>query len=369
MRRRAIHLPLLLVVVGALMVGLWAALVRIGWSLPTATPTQAGLHGPIMAAGVFGTLIALERAVALAAPSARRLHPAYLPPLVSAIGTLALVVSGATPAAQGLLALGAAGLLAVNLVMLRAQPTLHVLVMAAGAAFLAAANAAWLLGWPIPLAAQWWMAFIVLTIVGERLELARMRLLGPADLFLFGIAVGGYVAAELFLVAAPDAGVRLVGVAMLAIAAWLLRFDIAWITIRRPGLPSFVAVCLLAGYGWLVVAGAIAISAGGVTAGPTYDALLHAVLVGFGFSMVFGHAPIIFPAIVGVTIRFHPVAYFPLALLHASVAARIVADLAGDPEMRMRAGLMNVIAIALYAVLLVAVVGGDRLRRRRPVPA
>jgi hypothetical protein len=365
MSRRAIHVPLLLVVISALVIGLWAALIRIGWSLPAATPTHVGLHGPIMAAGVFGTLIALERAVALAALSRHRLHPAYLPALVNAVGALGLLFLGATLVTQGLLALGAAGLLVVNLMMLRAQPTLHVLAMAVGAAFLAAANAAWLAGWSIPVVAHWWMAFIVLTIVGERLELARIRSLRPQDVMLFAVAAGGYVAALLLVPLAPDLGVRLAGVGMLALTAWLLRFDIAWITIRRPGLPGFVAACLLAGYAWLGVAGLVAVSAGFVVGGPTYDALLHAVFVGFGFSMVFGHAPIIFPAIVGVPIRFHPVAYLPLALLHTSVAARIVGDLAGDQAMRMQAGLLNVVAIVLYAVLLVAVIASERLGRRR----
>jgi hypothetical protein len=369
MSRRAVHLPVLIVVIAGLTLGLWAALIRIGWSLPPANATHVGLHGPIMAAGVFGTLISLERAVALAALSTQRIHPAYLPPLASAAGTIGLLVAGATPATQGLLALGAAGLLVVNLAMLRAQPTLHVLAMAAGAAFLAAANVAWLAGWSIPVVAHWWMAFIVLTIVGERLELARMRALRPPDMMLFAIAAGGYVVALLLVPPAPELGVRLVGVTMLGLTAWLLRFDIAWVTIRRPGLPSFVAVCLLAGYGWLGFAGVVAVAAGAVTAGPTYDALLHAVLVGFGFSMVFGHAPIIFPAIVGVPIRYHPILYLPLALLHTSVAARIVGDLTGTPAMRMQAGLMNVVAIVLYAALLVALIASDRVRRRRAAHA
>ena len=76
---------------------------------------------------------------------------------------------------QVLLLACAAGLLAVNVGMLRMRPTLDVLVMAIGAAFLVLANAAWLTGRPVPLVSHWWMAFLVLTIVGERIELARFR--------------------------------------------------------------------------------------------------------------------------------------------------------------------------------------------------
>jgi len=35
-----------------------------------------------------------------------------------------------------------------------------------------------------------------------------------------------------------------------------------------------------------------------------YDAFLHAVLLGFVFAMIFGHAPIIFPAVLGIRIPF-----------------------------------------------------------------
>jgi len=368
MKRRLLHLPMLAVVLLGLTAGLWVALIRIGWSLPGGG-ALVGLHGPLMIAGVFGTLIALERAVAFAAVSGRGLHPAYIVPAVAAVGTGALIATGATAQAQGLLLAASVGLLALNLTMLATHRELHVLVMAGGAGFLVVANAAWLAGATLALASQWWIAFIVLTIVGERLELARIRVLEAPAVFLFVLAAGGYVAAALLVAVAPELGVRLVGVALAALAAWLFRHDIARLTIRRRGLPSFVAVCLLAGYAWLVVAGVIAIAAGPLTYGPVYDAIIHAVLVGFGFSMIFGHAPIIFPAVMGADIQYHPILFLPLALLHESVAVRVVADLAGDQEMRMLAGLVNVLSILLYAALLIAVNVGVRVRRRRAAAA
>jgi hypothetical protein len=368
MRYRLLHLPFLAVVILGLTAGLWVALIRIGWSLPGGG-ALVGLHGPLMIAGVFGTLISLERAVAFAAVRGRRAHPAYAASAVSAIGTVLLLAGGATPAAQVALLVGGVLLLLVNLAMLASHRELHVLVMTVGAAFLVLADAAWLAGAPLALATQWWIAFIVLTIVGERLELARIRVLGPPEILLFAVATGLYVGAALLAAPLPEVGVPLVGVALLALAAWLLRYDVAWITIRRPGLPSFVAVCLLAGYAWLVVAGVIAIAAGPVAFGPVYDAFVHAMLVGFGFSMIFGHAPIVFPAIMGAEIRFHPIAYLPLALLHESVAARVVADLAGNAELRMQAGLVNVLAIVLYAATLIAVNVAGRVRAPRRAPA
>ena len=49
----------------ALLAGMWAGLVRIGWSLPTLQPDLVSLHGPLMLGGFLGPVIGLERAVAL----------------------------------------------------------------------------------------------------------------------------------------------------------------------------------------------------------------------------------------------------------------------------------------------------------------
>jgi hypothetical protein len=260
--------------------------------------------------------------------------------------------------------------------MVRRQPTLDVAIMAIGAAFLLVADMAWLAGRPIPLLVHWWMAFLVLTIVGERLELAHVRRLGPGAVRVFGLIVALYIGAEALIAFDADLGIRLSGLTMLALAVWLLRYDIAWMTIHRPGLPRFVAICLLAGYGWLMVGGVLAFVNGMLWAGPTYDALVHAILLGFVFSMIFGHAPIIFPAILGLRIGFHPLAYVPLALLQISVAVRVFGDVGLDAQVRMLGGLLGVMAIALYAVAVMVMViaarrppGGARPGRRGPAPA
>ena len=79
---------------------------------------------------------------------------------------------------------------------------------------------------------------------------------------------------------------------LIAIGAWELRFDLARRTVARPGLPRFAALGVLAGAAWLVVAGVLLVRHGLPPAGPMYDAVLHAVFVGFVLSMVFAHAPI-----------------------------------------------------------------------------
>jgi len=72
------------------------------------------------------------------------------------------------------------------------------------------------------------------------------------------------------------------------------------------------------------------------------------VFVGFVFAMIFGHAPIIFPAILGQPIRFHPSFYLHLGLLHLSLALRIWGDLALQAEWHRWGGLLNEVAVLLF---------------------
>ena len=51
---RLTAVPVLLVVVVALVTGLLAGLMRIGWTMPPVVAERIGLHGPLLAAGVPG---------------------------------------------------------------------------------------------------------------------------------------------------------------------------------------------------------------------------------------------------------------------------------------------------------------------------
>jgi len=73
-------LPFLFLAFLGLLAALWAGLMRLGWQLPALTPSLAMLHGPVMISGFLGTLITLERAVAM------KQRWMYLPPLLSGLG-------------------------------------------------------------------------------------------------------------------------------------------------------------------------------------------------------------------------------------------------------------------------------------------
>ena len=130
---------------------------------------------------------------------------------------------------------------------------------------------------------------------------------------------------------------------------WSLRNDIAWRNIRHKlPLTRYIAWCLAFGFLWLGISGGLSLIFGAQVAGPRYDAVLHAVFVGFVISMIFGHAPIIFPAILGVPINFQPAFYIHLILLHVSLALRVIADYANMHTLRMWGGLLNEVAILLF---------------------
>ncbi len=151
----------------------------------------------------------------------------------------------------------------------------------------------------------------------------------------------------------PRAGGVLTGVALLALAAWLTRFDLAWRTIRHPGLPRFMAACLLSGYAWLLVTAALVGLKWPQSTGVIYDAALHAFFVGFVFAMIFGHAPVIFPAVLGLPVQFRRMAYVPLAVLHAALLLRLLGDLMAWPTGRMWGASGNGVAVGLFLLNMV----------------
>jgi hypothetical protein len=253
------------------------------------------------------------------------------------------------------------GLVAMYGVLLRKHWIGYTLVMALGALCLVAGNALWMAGQPIYVLVHWWMAFLILTIAGERQELSRVTQPTPASQRAFVLAVAILAAGVLLTPLALGLGIRVAGVGQLALALWMLRFDVARRTLFRGGVARYIAICLLVGYLWLGVAGGIGIFYGAVYAGFVYDALLHAVLLGFVFSMIFGHAPIILPALTGLLLPYRPLFYGHLILLHASLLLREVGDLSSWLPGRMWGGLFNVVAILLFlAVTLLSV------RRRDP---
>jgi hypothetical protein len=328
-----------------LLAGVDAALLLLGLPAPVTTARLPQVHGVLLVLGFVGTVIALERAIAL-----RRLA-GYLGPLGLGIGGLLLLAPVPLGVGIGVQLLGVAALVGVYAALWRRQRDEAVLVQALGAVLAAGALLLWLGAVPVPLLLPWLVGFVVLTIGGERLELARLamgpRAGGTLVLLATGL-IGGTGAALLW----PATGAALLGASLLALVGWLAAHDGARHTIRSAGLPRYMAACMLAGYAWLGVAASIWLVGGPATTGARYDAVVHAVFLGFTLSMIMAHAPVILPTVLRRPLPYSPVLAVAPVLLHASLVVRLwLGDAHGVVGAWRWGGVLNIAAVLLFGLL------------------
>ena len=78
--------------------------------------------------------------------------------------------------------------------------------------------------------------------------------------------------------------------------------------------------------------------------------VVHAVFLGFVMSMIMAHAPVILPAVLRRPLPYHPVMYLPAALLVGSLLLRtVVGDLRGRAVgLAVGGGSLNVVALLLF---------------------
>lgn len=326
-----------------LILGMYAGVQLLGVSLPGGE--LADRHSVLMVFGFVTTLISLERAVAL-----RKVWP-FAAPLFTVAGAFMLLIPVPVASGAWMITIGVSIHALQYVAIWRRQPMMATAIQGLGATVGVISALLWTAGVPIAQLVVLFAVFLILTIAGERLELARLAAPGPAaENMLLAISLLLATAALVSLVIAEIA-IPVVGIALLLMVVWLVRYDVIRMTIKQPGLPSFVARCLYLGYGWLVVAGAGWLLGGAQTSGPFYDATTHAVFLGFVITAIMAHAPLILPAVLGVKIPYHPAMYVPVVLLQLSLLVRIVAGDAWDIVLAHQlGGIGSVVAILLFAV-------------------
>jgi hypothetical protein len=351
---------LLFAVAALLVAGVIGGLLRAGVAVPLpgegAWPGRAVLgHAFLMICGFMGTVIAIERAVAV------KERLAFSVPAASALSGV-LMLTGMPVAAAWLAVLASLAFIAVNATVVSRQRAAHTALLLTGAGAWLVGNLLHALGSRPAAVVPWWFAFLVLTIAAERLEMTRLMRRRHAAGATLGACLGLMLAGAVAFALSPVWGGWLYGLSLAGLAAWLICFDIARRTVAARGLSRYMAICLLLGYAWLAVSGLawMATSMGYAAR----DVALHALGLGFVFSMMLGHAPVIVPALARVKLLFGRFFYVPLAVLHLSLAVRLFL---GPFDFRMlSAGAAgNAVAIALFA----ATVSGAAVAWRLTHPA
>lgn len=343
------RLPFIILAMANLLVGLWSGLIRIGWPMPLSQVTMH--HGAIMVGGFFTTLIALEKVIPL------KMKLALAVPLISAL-TLVMIFDGYYRVGLFFLVAGSVGLLIVQCWYLFKYPEdRSALLMVAGAACLMIANVLLFQKQFYPLSFPWWMGFLLFTIIGERLELSRFLPVTRNARSLLYFSLGLFTTG--LVLPFHGVGKYLFGVALIFIAVWLLKHDVIRIGIRKDGLTRYNAVALLLGNLCLMSEGFLLLLLPETMAG--YDALVHTFFIGFGFTMVFAHGPIILPAVLGINRKpFSPILYIWLLLLQSSLVLRVFTDLSSEISGRPYTGLLTTFSIVGYFLTIITLIASNR---------
>jgi len=331
----------------ALLAGLDAGMLLLGLPAPVTTDRLPDVHGMLLALGFVGTLISLERATAYA-----RTIGFFAPALLGLGGILLIATPVPLVVAKIVLAAGAASFLLLYIPLWRRQYDAALLtqLLAAGLGLVGAVI--WIGQDEMTRIIPWLIGFLVLTIAAERVELARITM-GPQAGIRLLVHAWVVTAALVVGLVFPDAGAMLLGVVLLSLTGWLNVHDVARRTIRAQGVTRYMAACILAGYVWLAVA-ALVLLLGYPSDQPAYDAVIHAVFLGYTFSMIMAHATTILPAVLHIPLPYRPAFWAPIMVLQVALVVRVwIGDGLGVPVAWQIGGVLGVIALLLF--LLTAV--------------
>jgi hypothetical protein len=318
-----------------------------------ATVTDAQ-HGALMVGSFLASLIFLERAVTFT-----NKWVLLLPAFNAA--SFVFYMLGLHVPGHGCLVLGSLGFIVMCGYFVYRYRELYYYVFLGGAFALFAGNSLLFQTFSYPHTVPWWMVFLLFTIVAERLELSRFLALTPAKrIWLIVALVLSYF--SLFI---PERwhGDMFFAASLLPTALWLLKYDMARRSVSLAGQHRYSALLLLTGYGWLLITAVLFFLKSNFIF--YYDAVLHSFFIGFVFSMIFSHAPIILPAVLKWPIKIYkPVLYLWFALLQTSLLLRIIGDVLENIELRKWGGLSNGIVILLFFATIVFIVQ-QQLQKRK----
>lgn len=338
------HLYILPLVLISLLTGIFSGWFRIGWNFPVSLPS--GEHGALMVGSFVGTLICLERSVS---------YPnkiALFVPVLNSLSILFFLLSMPNTAYLFLLA-GSAGLISIYYFIYVKHKGLHILIMLIGALCYLIGNALLYKTSFYPLTVMWWIAFLFFTITGERLEFSKFLL--NKNIFLKQFVLLGFLGVFLVSIVMPfhSFGGYLTAVSFIGTALWLLKYDMAKHSIKKPGQSFYSGLLLITSYFWLIVTGLF--FAAGTYLGSYYDASLHSFFLGFVFLMIFAHAPVILPAVLKLKISpFGRSLYIWYCLLNVTLLWRVLCVLPEIAPSKSWAGMFNgIVILGFFANMII----------------
>ena len=326
----------------SMVIGIYSGIVRVGQPLPAGAYLPLGHHGVVMTGSFLGTLICLERVVAF------RDKRAWLSVLVMALSLPLFIFNQPQYGVLALLA-GSLGYGWISVYNYRKYKLRGDLLMAVGAAFQVIAYVIFFLTFSYPSAFAGWLLFLVLTIIGERLNLTRFSPLAKKAFYEVYFWIILLLLSAVFY---HQGSKPALGLSMVGLAQWLLRYDRVWVNLKQEGHDHFQGLALLLAYLWLAVSGLLGMA--DMAGSYLYDAVLHSFFVGFVLSMILAHAPVIFPSLINMQhIPFHPVMYAWLIGLHGSLFIRIYGDLTEDFALRKLGGIYNGVFFLIYIITVI----------------
>jgi hypothetical protein len=337
------RLPFVLLAMLSLIVGLLAGLHRIGWQLPLSGVSPN--HGAIMVGGFLGTLIILEKIIPL------KRNILYAVPMISG-ASVVLFFIGQPVYSIASLVLASAGLSIIFFIYWIREKSAIYFLMLAGAICWLTGNVLLSVHNFYPISLPWWMAFVLLIITAERMELMKflpvsknqkLIFIGMLLVFVIGCVISFH-----------SIGNYLATLSLAGSSIWLMRHDVIAFNLKKKDLSRYVGVALLSGYFALLISGIFLTIL--IEQPMGYDILVHSFFIGFVFSMIFAHGPVILPGVLGISAKpYHPIFFIWLALLHMSWITRTISDISLDMQLRKYSGLMSVIAIIGYFLSLAVI--------------
>lgn len=359
----------------AALLGLAAALIRADLIHPSGRVPLADLHGGLMVYGFLGSAIGLERAVAYRSGGSDKPRWGFLAPALGLVGALLgvlVLVASAFGFAPGLAriellagtpwTLSMLALTAVYVAIWQRQASTEVLIQVLGSLVGLVGAAGWVGGLDSAVLAPAWLLFLVLTVVGERVELARVVF---SDIRLESCILGLCLLLVLMLPVqslTPRVGYPLLGLSLAVLLLVMVSHDVAKATFRHGGLPGFMGTCMLSAYAWGLLAALIWMVA--PLDSRTYwgDMALHALAIGFIMTMVIAHVCMIVPSVIRRPLPFHHLLWVAWGLMQVGLLIRLLGTLRLFTPMWKVGNALNVLGmLAMMVTVVYLAVSGKRI--------